>query len=359
MRAFEISGRKKAIEEADTAAENEDDASDEDDNEELNKRRDCWKVKINALHRINPGKYALVRDIIVASITVARKSHLNNVAADLKLALPLMRPHAGGEARLAAIKVLEKYGGYDGSEDDDDDLDFDELAKVNTTDKNASGEEDGAAIASLLCDEVRMISGSIGGDDFADKDDWRDAIKDCKSVSRLAVMIQSFLAKADDALTQIKGERDNLDKVLGLNAKRTGRTKTTINKKRDSSTAIWCNAKLTTKLINARVQGFPWWPARVCEPIDPVVADALEGSGYSLVSSVGNPGMFLIAEEDMVDFSEEIEEDESQYDKSTLEELQESISIAKKLWRVRNRGVASPWSKKSRPRFSEEKKTEA
>ena len=35
------------------------------------------------------------------------------------------------------------------------------------------------------------------------------------------------------------------------------------------------------------------------------------------------------------------------------------MAIAKKLWRIRNRGVASPWRKKSRPRFIEEKKTYA
>ncbi|KAL7541018.1 hypothetical protein ACHAXR_010562 [Thalassiosira sp. AJA248-18] len=322
LRIFEVSGRKKAIEEADTAAEDKDASSDDEDDQELNKRRNCWKIKINALRRLSSGRYGLIRDIIVAAITVARKSHLNQVAADLKAALQLLRPHAGGEARTAAIQVLDKYGGYDGSDDEDEDVDFDELAAANAGDTNVDDEGDGAEIASLLCDEVRMISGSIGGDDFADKSDWSDAIKDCKSVARLAMMIQSFLSKADGVLRQMKEERDNLDKILGLNAKRTSRTKTSI-KKHDSSTAIWCNAKLTDKLVKARVQGFPWWPAHVCEPLDSVVADALEGSGYALISSVGNPGMFMVAEEDVIDFTDETDEDLSQYDKSILEEMQE------------------------------------
>jgi len=356
LRVFEISGKKRAVEEADTAAGNEDASSDDEDDEELNKRRNCWKVKINALRRLPSTRYGLIRDIIVAAITVARKSHLNQVAAELKSALQLLHPQAAGEARSAAIQVLEKYGGYDGSDDEDDDVDFNELAAANASDVNVDDEADGSEMASLLCDEVRMISGSVGGDEFADKSDWSDAIKYCKSVSRLAVMLQSFLSKADYTLEQTKQERDNLDKILGLNTKRSSRSKSII-KKHDSSTAIWCNSKLTGKLVKARVKGFPWWPAHVCTPLESVVADALTGSGYALVSSVGNPGMFMVHETEMVDFTKEMDEDLSQYDKSLVDELHASTAIAKKLWRLQNRGVALPWSKKSRPRFIEEKKT--
>ena len=42
-----------------------------------------------------------------------------------------------------------------------------------------------------------------------------------------------------------------------------------------------------------------------------------------MISSVGNPGMFLVAEKDMVDFTEETEEDMSQYDKSIVAEMLE------------------------------------
>ena len=316
--AIVVSGKKRSIEEADLA-EDEDASSYEEDDKELTKRRNSWKIKINALKRIPTQRTALIRDIIAAAITVARKSHLNQVAADLNTDLQLFRPGAGGEARSAATKVLEKHGGYDGSDEEGDD--FEELAAANTGDPNPEENAD-AEIASLLCDEFRMISGSLGGDDFADKFDWSDAIKDCKSVSRLAVLVQSFVSKANNLLEQLKEERENLDGILGLNVKRTSRSKAGI-KNHDSSTPIWCNAKLTDKLVKARVKGYPWWPAHVCTPSDVVVADALEGSGYTLVSSVGNEGMFMVSEKDVVEFSEETEEDLSQYDKSTLEDLYE------------------------------------
>ena len=379
--AMVVSGKKRSTEEADLTGEDEDASSYEDDDKELTKRRNSWKIKISALKRIPTQRYGLIRDIIVAAITVARKSHLSQVAADLKTALQLFRPCAGGEARTAAIKVLEKHGGYDGSDDEGDD--FEELAAANTGEPNPDENTD-AAIASLLCDEYRMINGSLGGDNFADKTDWSDAIKDCKSVSRLAVMVQTFVSKADSVLEQLKEERNNLDGILGLNAKRSSRSKSGI-KNHDSSTQIWCNAKLTDKLVKARVKGYPWWPAHICTPLDVIVADALEGSGYSLISSVGNEGMFMVSDNDVIDFSEETGDDLTQYDKSTLEDLHEvrfivtttrigfchqlelmrflffiqSMAIAKRLWRHRNRGMVSPWSKKSRLSLMvEEKKSD-
>ena len=317
IRIFAISGKKRSLDEADLTAEDNDASSREDgDDTELTKRRNSWKIKINALKRIPTLRYGLIRDVIAAAITNARKSHLNQVAAELKSALQLLRPYAAGEAKAAAIKVLEKYGGYDGLDEEEDD--FEELATANETDPDDSAD---AVVASLLCDEFRMINGSLGGDDFADTTDWSDAIKECKSVSRLALMVQSFVSKAEKVLDNLIEERNNLDGILGVNAKRTSRTKSSIPRNHDSSTAVWCNAKLTDKLVKARVNGFPWWPAHVITPLDTVVADALKGSGYAIVSSVGNEAMFLVSDKDMVDFIEEIDEDLSKYDKATLEDL--------------------------------------
>jgi hypothetical protein len=320
-----VSGKKRSIKEADEAAENEDNSLDNENDDELIKRHNCWKIKINALKRVPTYRYGLIRDLIVAAITVARKSHLSQVAVELKTALQLLRPIAGGEARNAALKVLEKYGGFDGSNNNDDD-DFDELAAMDTGEPNSS-DTAGAEIASLLCDEVRMISGSLGGDDFADTTDWKDAIKDCKSISRFAAILQIFLKKAGNLLDQLENDRNNLDAILGLNAKRTARSKSTI-KNHDSSTHVWCNAKLSPKLIQARVSGYPWWPAHVCIPLDPVVAESLEGSEYALISPVGNEGMFLVAETDIIDFTEEVDEDLSQFDKSIVDALHDVRNVS-------------------------------
>ncbi|KAK1745043.1 hypothetical protein QTG54_004334 [Skeletonema marinoi] len=346
LRVFEISGQKKAVEEADTAEEDGGAQSDDEDDADQKKRGQDWKLKINALNRVPTPKYTLIRDIIVAAITVARKAHLNQVAAELKAALQLHRPHAAGEAKVAAIAVLEKYGGYDASGDEEEDVDFDELAAVDAPAESPDNEADGAAITSMLCSEAIMMSGSIGGDDDADPYDWSDAIKECKSLSRLAALSQCFLSKAYDVVARIELERGELDSLLGLNAKRQSRSKkaSNIKKSRDSSVAIWCDSKLTDRLVKAKVTNYPWWPARVCEPLDPLIAEGVKDCGHIVISSVGNPGMFLVPEKDVVDFIEETEDDLS-LDAEVATSLRESTAIAKKLWRRQHVGVQSPWSK--------------
>ena len=143
-----------------------------------------------------------------------------------------------------------------------------------------------------------------------------------KSLARAAFILQSFLLKADVTLNQMKEERKNLDTILGLNAKRTS-FKSTIStvKKHVSNTSIWCDVELTNKLVKARVKGYPWWPAQICIPRETVVADALKGSGYTLISSVGNPSLFMVNEKDIIEFTEETNENLSKYDKFILDEL--------------------------------------
>ena len=68
---------------------------------------------------------------------------------------------------------------------------------------------------------------------------------------------------------------------------------------------------------------FPWWSAHVCIPLELAVAGALLGSGYTLISIISNPSMFMVDEKDVVDFTEESYEDPLQYDKSTLDGLHE------------------------------------
>jgi len=227
-----------------------------------------------------------------------------------------------------------------------------QFAVVNSKKDAKADEIEAITVPSLLADEFRMLGGSLGGDEFADSSDWSDAIKNSKSLSRLALMVQCFLSFADETLNQMKEERDLLDSILGINAKRTSRHKKTYPTRTwDSSTSIWANCITTNKLVKAKVQGFPYWPAHRCEPFDSVVADGLSAGKHTLIASVGNPAMYMVAEKDLVDFAEETKEDLSMFDKATLDEMQGSMDIAKKLWRSRNHDMASPW-KKSAPKGS-------
>mmetsp|Transcript_2102 Transcript_2102/g.3894 ORF Transcript_2102/g.3894 Transcript_2102/m.3894 type:complete len:1326 (+) Transcript_2102:117-4094(+) len=345
LRMFELSGMKAATEAANAV---DDSGSSDGEDDGSNKRVKCWKWKINALKQVPTPRYVLIRDIIVAAIIVARKSHHTQVAADLKQALQLHRPKSALDAKQAAIAVLEKYGGYDGVEDDDV-IDFEELVQVDTGDKKL---ED-ATVESMICDEVVMMTGSLGGEENADRTDWFDAVKGCKSISRLATLTQYFISNVNDLLVRIKGERDILDSVLGTKGKKSRTNK----KKHDSSTPVWCNASVTNKIVKCKVKGYPWWPARVCKALDTKVEESLEEGGYTLISFVGEPNMYVVSDNEVKDFAEDIEEDYSQWDQSIMDNLHESTKMARKLWRTQNRGVASPWEKKSKQRFEEEKKT--
>jgi hypothetical protein len=367
-----------AFEEAD-AAEDASASDDEDDKEDTKRQRECWKRKINALKNIPTVKYAIIRDIIVAAITVARKSHLNQVAADLKVALQLHRPSAAGEAKNAALGVLEKYGGYDDVENDDEDVDLDEIAAVGG---EKTGDEAEQNVSSFLCDEVTMMTGSIGGNEDADQCDWRDVLKTCRSISRVAAAAQMFLTKADDVIYRVQEEKETLDEFLGTaSSKKSGKTKTS-KRKFDLSAPVWADCLVTDELVKGKVKDYPWWPARVCKPYDPEVAQAITDSGHTLISFVGESINYLVAQKSIKPFSTEVEETKETYDIETMNKLNEvrscdvsviltystnlffnvtrqSIAMAKSLWKRQNPGLMSPWSKKSKPRFNEEKKSES
>merc|ERR1712127_607906 len=102
----------------------------------------------------------------------------------------------------------------------------------------------------MLSDEFNWVSGSIGGEGDVDGSEWSKAINECKSVSRLAALIQSFLSKADVCLENLKEDNVRLLHVL--------RSKTAL-KKHDSADSLWCNVEVTTQLVKAKVTDYPWW----------------------------------------------------------------------------------------------------
>jgi hypothetical protein len=111
---------------------------------------------------------------VVEAITAARKAHFGRVVSKLRSALLLHRPNAAGECKAAALAVLDSHGGYHAEDDDSDD----------ESDKEEEINEEKDDVPTLLNAEATMISGSLGGDDDADRVDWIDAVKSCKTLSR-------------------------------------------------------------------------------------------------------------------------------------------------------------------------------
>jgi hypothetical protein len=235
----------------------------------------------------------------------------------------LHRPQAAAEAKSAALRVLEKYGGYNESENEDDDMDLDEIAAVNVGDKKNGEEVEPTVISSFLCDEVTMMTGSIGGNQDADQYDWRDVLKTCKSISRLATATQFFVTKADDVIHRVQEEKEALDSFLGLGlAKKNGKSKTS-KKKFDLSSPVWADCKVTDELVKGKVKDYPWWPARICQPYDPSLAKSLSDSGFTLISFVGESINYLVTEKNIRSFLDDVDENMEQFDADTIEKLNE------------------------------------
>jgi len=187
-RVYAISGIQMASQAADEADENMSQASEQEDEDKesaIDRRQkllDAWKKKIHALKSIPTKKTGAIRDCLVAAITAARRAHLGDVVVELRSILLLHRPCAAGEAKSEALALLEKLGGYiPGEDEDEDDGDLDDDAN-EATQSNVTTD---AEVPSLLCGEAMMLSGSLNGDDDADRVDWRDAVKACKTISRL------------------------------------------------------------------------------------------------------------------------------------------------------------------------------
>lgn len=151
------------------SASSEDERSRQEQKEKL-----AWKKKIYALHSIETKRFSQIREVVVEAITAARKAHFGSVVAKLRSALLLHRPQAAGECKAAALTVLDSHGGYH-PEDDDSDEESDAEEEITEVE---------AEVPTLLSGVATMISGSLGGDDDADRIDWIDAVKNCKTLAR-------------------------------------------------------------------------------------------------------------------------------------------------------------------------------
>lgn len=190
QRIFAFSGLERAVREADEADDNG--SVDSTEMKEISEEQRAldraekielgWKKKINSLKRIPTKRAGAIRDVLIAAIGIARKGNLDEVLVDLRSALNLHRPGAAGKARQTALAVLEKYGGCDDDGDEDEgDKDDDELSTVDDDNNDEKTSEEGE---SFLCTEGMMIFGCLDGNEFADRVDWKEAVNDCKTLSR-------------------------------------------------------------------------------------------------------------------------------------------------------------------------------
>ena len=183
-RIYAITGHAKAVQEVDLASENISIVSDGPSGEESEdlkaiKRREqiktLWMDKIFKLNSIATKRAALIRDVLISAIAIARKGDSHDVVEDLQSALKMHRPGAGGQAKSQALSLIDKYGGYDAQDikmsliEEDMDLDLSESEKD---------------VPSCLCADAMVLTGCLDGHDDADRVDWKESVMECRKITR-------------------------------------------------------------------------------------------------------------------------------------------------------------------------------
>lgn len=320
-RIYSITGVERATKEVDEANDNVSVVSNESDDckaesELLERANYAWKKKIYSLHSILPRRASAVRDIIISAIAIARKGNITDVLEDLREALKLHRPGAGGRARTMALNLLQKYG-FTLREDDSNESDIEdspsEIASIQDSNENR---EDSQA-TSFLSSEAMMINGSLEGDDNADRVDWNDAVTTCRSVSRFAALVTALKSRALPRLDKLIKDKKVFSKAIAYwetsgKTRKKGKKNTHQSKKYSSATEIWANVEASNQFVMCKVEGFPWWPACVCIPKDDESAESLVSLNRMLVSFVGEQHLYVVDKvSEVKPFNEMYEEKEA------------------------------------------------
>ena len=142
----------------------------------------AWKKKIFSLHSIPTKRNAAIRDTLITAIAIARKGNLTDVLDDLRSALKLHRPGGAGRARSTALSLLDKYGGYEKDAQGEDELsEKDDYLVEGKPDEN---DQANPSEVSFLSSDAMMLSGSLDGNNYADRGDWKEVVMGCKTLSR-------------------------------------------------------------------------------------------------------------------------------------------------------------------------------
>ena len=358
-RIFTILGLEKAVQEVDEAGENMSVTSDDSQSKRKERLQEkanlAWKKKIHSLHNVPTKRASHIRDVLISAIAIARKGHLSDVLEDLRSALQMHRPGAAGRARASALSILEKYGNYevpimdgvDVVEDDESEADFSDADSVTEKDSEPSG--------SLLCAEAMMLTGCLDGDNNADRVDWKDAVAQCKTLSRFSALLEGLKQRAAPRLAKLKRDRDTLLKGIDhWEAKekvRGGKAKKSPVNKFNSATELWADAIVSDEFVMSKVEGYPWWPARICVAKDSSIAESLKALNRVLISFVGEQHLHVVEKlQEIRPFTGEmIDDDFKEYPSDVSTKLSDSIDMTRRI--LRGRGV------KLVEGFQEEKKS--
>jgi hypothetical protein len=247
----------------------------------------------------------------------------------------LYHPGAAGQCKNAAVKVLEARGGFENDDDEYDD-DNDDEAKEQP--------EEQVMMLSVLSADAAILGSSLDGSDDTTRGDWIESVKGCKTMSRMASLVAAFAKNAKDKMTKLEGERDGLYHSINQWEKEEERRVKSRTSKKPSTghstdwsgpSEVWANVRFTDEICMAKAEDWPWWPARMCRPKDPSLAQTLASLNRSLVALIGETGSLrVVTTENIQSFTgKQIEVDMSMYSKHIRSQLDDCMSMGRRISR--------------------------
>lgn len=353
-----MSGLATAAQDAIDADDNMSASPDDENREE--QLQQAWKKLVYRLHRLPAKSHSKIRQVVVEAIAAARQAQQATVVAELREALLQLHPEAAGACKNAALEILEKHGGFEEDEDEDENEEKDEV--VDETLGGGQKQQSEAGLSNVLSFEGVILSSCLDGQEDASRSDWIATVKSSKTISKLAALVAAFCCKASDKLQKLDAEKHALTDAIESWVKASSlRTKS--NKSGDlEPSEVWTHVTFTDDFCLAKVEAYPWWPAKKCIVKDQNVAKSLEDLGRTVVSLVGESGGLRVVTKDRIlPYSESPpdEEDLSLHSKEVRTQLQECKAMARRIIRGKEK-KAKKGSKerKSSRGFGEELKEE-
>lgn len=330
-------------------------ASPDDGNEEQQLQQ-AWKKLIYRLHRLPAKAHSKIRHLVVDAIAAARKAQQGIVVAQLREALLQFHPEAAGACKAAALEILEKHGGYDEEEDDDE---GDEMEEEQEATEEEQKQQSEVGLSSVLSFEGVILNSCLDGQEDASRTEWIAAVKTCKTVSKLAALVAGFCSKASANLEKLEAEQEALMEAMEA------WEKSSSSRKKPSQlepSEVWTHVAFTDNFCLAKVEQYPWWPAKKCIVKDEKVAQSLDKLGRNVVALIGESGgLRVVTNEGLLPYSEKPPEDEDlcSHPKEIRTQLEDCRAMARRIMRGKEKKAKKSSNSKKRPlAFTEELKEE-
>jgi len=172
-------------------------------------------------------------------------------------------------------------------------------------------------------------------------------------------LVAALAYQATPKLQKLKDDRHTLNKAIKYwdtgSKTRKGRTqKQTTSERYNSATEIWTNITTTDEFVQGKVEGYPWWPARICVAKDDDVKLSLKSLNRVLISFIGEPHLHVVNNDSEIrpfTGKEMVDNDIEEYPTDVVKNLEQSTAMARRIIR------AKKYSKGNKKGFIEEKKT--